>query len=286
VPATRITVRLTPRGGRDDIERWDGDVLRVRVSAAPVDDKANAALLRLLAKTLRVPPSTLSIASGAASRTKIIEIEGLSLDEVHARLLPLREVPEDERWKQLRLEDAPAVFERLGCLWWIAGGWAIDLFAGRETRAHSDIDVAMLRRDHMLLHHLMPEREIFIAHDGSLAPWDGASLDPSRRQFWVRGRGDDAWEFELLLEQSDDDAWVYRRDGRVSMPLASFGRTTATGLPFVSPAVALLYKAASPREHDEADFNTAAPLLDAADRRWLRDTLRTVHPGSAWIERL
>ncbi len=74
----RITVRLTPRGGRDAIDRWDGDVLRVRVSAAPVDGKANDALLRTLAKALGVSPSKLSLVSGAQSRIKTIEIEGLT----------------------------------------------------------------------------------------------------------------------------------------------------------------------------------------------------------------
>ena len=83
--SARFTVRLTPRGGRDAIDGWDGDTLRVRVSAAPTDGKANDALVRLLAKALGLAPSRLAIVSGASSRTKIIEAEGLSLDDVHTR---------------------------------------------------------------------------------------------------------------------------------------------------------------------------------------------------------
>lgn len=74
----RITVRLTPRGGSDVIDAWDGDVLHVRVAAAPVGGKANQALLKLLAKALGVAPSRLAILSGATGRTKVIEIDAMS----------------------------------------------------------------------------------------------------------------------------------------------------------------------------------------------------------------
>jgi len=82
----RITVRLTPRGGRDAIEGWDGEVLRARVAAAPVDGGANEALVRLLAKALRVAPSRLALVAGAQSRTKTVEVEGLSGEEIRAAL--------------------------------------------------------------------------------------------------------------------------------------------------------------------------------------------------------
>jgi uncharacterized protein len=82
----RITVRLTPRAGRDAIQGWDGDELRVRVARPPVDGRANAALIKLLAKALGVAPSRCEIVSGATARTKVIEIEGISLDEAKAAL--------------------------------------------------------------------------------------------------------------------------------------------------------------------------------------------------------
>ena len=83
---TRVTVRLTPRGGRSAIDGWDGDTLRVRVAAAPVDGGANDALLRLLAKALGVAPSRLTLVSGAQSRTKTVDIDGMSGDEIRRTL--------------------------------------------------------------------------------------------------------------------------------------------------------------------------------------------------------
>ena len=89
----RLAIRLTPRGGREAIDGWavDGEgrpYLKVRVAAPPVEGAANAALLALLAKTLGVSRSSLSIASGAGARLKLIDIEGcdaLSLERALGR---------------------------------------------------------------------------------------------------------------------------------------------------------------------------------------------------------
>ena len=62
--------------------------MRVRVAAAPVDGKANEALLHLLAKTLGVAPSRLALLSGARARTKIVDIDGVSAVEARRALGP------------------------------------------------------------------------------------------------------------------------------------------------------------------------------------------------------
>jgi uncharacterized protein YggU (UPF0235/DUF167 family) len=92
----RLAVRLTPRGGREAIDGWGADgegrpYLKVRVAAPPVEGAANAALIAFLAKTLGLPRSALSIASGAGARLKLIDIEGcdpLSLERALGRPAP------------------------------------------------------------------------------------------------------------------------------------------------------------------------------------------------------
>lgn len=76
-----VTVRLTPKGGRDAIDGVetlaDGRaVLKVRVRAIPSEGEANAALGRVLAKALGVPPSRVEIIGGATSRVKRVKIVG------------------------------------------------------------------------------------------------------------------------------------------------------------------------------------------------------------------
>jgi uncharacterized protein (TIGR00251 family) len=76
-----VTVRLTPKGGRDAIDGIehlaDGRcVLKARVRAAPSDGDANAALVRLLAQTLRVAPREIALVGGATARVKRLLIKG------------------------------------------------------------------------------------------------------------------------------------------------------------------------------------------------------------------
>ncbi len=77
----RLSVRLTPNGGRDEIggieTGADGEVyLKVRVSDVPEKGKANKALVALLAKRLCLPKSAISIISGDTARKKILRIDG------------------------------------------------------------------------------------------------------------------------------------------------------------------------------------------------------------------
>ena len=87
----KLPIRLTPGASADRIDGWDVDpdgrpVLKVRVRARPVEGEANAALLKLLAKTLNVPKSAVSLERGGQSRLKRIAVDGLSPDEVRDRL--------------------------------------------------------------------------------------------------------------------------------------------------------------------------------------------------------
>ena len=77
----RLSVRLTPNGGRDSVEGVETDAeghayLKARVSAVPENGKANKALIALLSKKLRLPKSAISVMSGETARKKILRIEG------------------------------------------------------------------------------------------------------------------------------------------------------------------------------------------------------------------
>jgi uncharacterized protein len=91
-----VTVRLTPKAGRDSIDGIaylsDGRaVLKARVSGAPSDGEANGALTRLLAQTLRIAPRNVTLIGGTASRIKRMLIRG-DVAAVVAALEQIREV--------------------------------------------------------------------------------------------------------------------------------------------------------------------------------------------------
>ena len=82
----RIRVRVQPRASRTEVAGEHDGALRIRIAAPPVEGEANEALIRFLAKRLRVAPSRIAVVSGAASRTKTVEVEGVDADDV-ARIL-------------------------------------------------------------------------------------------------------------------------------------------------------------------------------------------------------
>lgn len=84
--AVRLAVRVTPRAGQDRIDAMRDGVLRVRLAAPPVDGQANEALVRLLARTLGVPPRDVRVTRGESSRNKLVEIVGLDADAIQQRL--------------------------------------------------------------------------------------------------------------------------------------------------------------------------------------------------------
>ena len=76
----KIEVRLTPRASRDEIVGYCEGVLVCKVTAPPVDDRANDALRKLLAKALGVAPSRVRIERGGRGRTKLLSVEGASAE--------------------------------------------------------------------------------------------------------------------------------------------------------------------------------------------------------------
>jgi uncharacterized protein (TIGR00251 family) len=73
-----FTVRVQPRAGRDEIAGEYQDGMKIRLTAPPVDDRANESLRKLLATRLKVPLSAVRIAAGERSRTKRVEIQGVT----------------------------------------------------------------------------------------------------------------------------------------------------------------------------------------------------------------
>lgn len=89
-----ISVRVTPRAGRDEIAGVGGDgVLRVRVAASPVDGAANRAVVRLVAAELQVPPSSVELVSGITGRVKRLRIHDTTAVEIRSRWPDARAVP-------------------------------------------------------------------------------------------------------------------------------------------------------------------------------------------------
>jgi uncharacterized protein (TIGR00251 family) len=82
----RLQVRISPRSSRNQIVGWQDDVLAIKLTAPPVKGAANKAAVEFLADLLGLRRSQVTLASGATSRDKVFEIEGISLEEIKSRL--------------------------------------------------------------------------------------------------------------------------------------------------------------------------------------------------------
>jgi uncharacterized protein len=81
-----IAVVVTPKSGKNEVVGWRGSELSVRVAVAPEGGKANLAVCKTLADALGVPKTSIKVARGETARHKIVEIDGMSDDDVHAVL--------------------------------------------------------------------------------------------------------------------------------------------------------------------------------------------------------
>ena len=82
----RFSVRVQSRASADEIVGAHGDALKVRISAPPVDNAANEALVRFIAATFGIPARSVTIVSGSSSRTKTVELQGITEDRVRQLL--------------------------------------------------------------------------------------------------------------------------------------------------------------------------------------------------------
>jgi uncharacterized protein (TIGR00251 family) len=85
-PTALLRLRVAPGASRSAIVGRHGESWKVRIAAAPERGRANDALVGLLAETLRLARSNVRLVSGAAARDKIVQVDGLTIEEAERRL--------------------------------------------------------------------------------------------------------------------------------------------------------------------------------------------------------
>ena len=195
--------------------------------------------------------------------------------------------PHQSRWALVQPNIVAHWFGEAPFPWWVAGGWAIDLFLARETRPHKDIDIGIFRKDVCRVVDFLSEWQVYEACSGELIEHERGTLPETEvHSLWCRRSSESLWELEILLDESKGSTWTYRRDQRVRRALDSIVQRSPDGLPILAPAVQLLYKSKAAREKDQLDFRHVLPKLAAEEREWLRASMAVAHPGHPWLDRL
>lgn len=189
-------------------------------------------------------------------------------------------------WDPASPNDAAEWFANISMPWWVAGGWAIDLFLGRETRRHADLDIGVLRRDVGVVLSSISGWEAFEAKDGVLTRLSHTIPRREVNSLWCRELGTHLWKLELMLDESEGDFWVYRRDPTVRRMLGNLVYRSSKGIPYLAPEVQLLYKAKHARPRDELDFESVVPHLSGEALQWLHQSLVRTLPSHPWISKI
>lgn len=82
-----FAVQIVPRASKNEVIGIHGDLIKIRLTAPPVEGAANAALVRFIAHKLGVPQSDVQIVAGATSRRKLVAVAGVSPSDVREKLL-------------------------------------------------------------------------------------------------------------------------------------------------------------------------------------------------------
>jgi hypothetical protein len=197
--------------------------------------------------------------------------------------------PDVSKWDPWRPHEVARLLDGVEAPWYVAAGWAIDLFLGGETREHEDLEIAVPNDRFDEVVEVLDGLEPFVI----TAPHEATPLTHARdrledtHQTWMREPSADVWRFDVFREPSDGDTWICRRDASLTMPYSRLIEWTEDGIPYGRPEVILLFKAKhSQQEKNRADFDAALPRLEPERREWLRDALERVHPGHRWLAEL
>lgn len=191
-------------------------------------------------------------------------------------------------WTPLPPSALAVVLAAVDVPWWLSGGRALDAFLGRVTRAHEDTDVLILRRDHVQIRQKLADWEAYAAGPpGTLRPWPvDEELPPNVHDVWLRRSPTENWAFQFMIDDTDGDDWIFRRNPRIRRSVASLSAGSWSGCETLAPEIQLLYKSTGLRPKDQLDFDVALPALTTRRREWLRSALAVTSPGHAWLDRL
>lgn len=191
-------------------------------------------------------------------------------------------------WHVSSPQDAAQLLDGYSSDWWIAGGWAIEAFTG-VRRPHEDVDVSLWREDvELLRQHLKGEWHLWSNEGGRLSPLtDQRPEQPAEAdQIWLRRHALAPWEYDLVVNPDRDGRWIFRRDPSLDFALDEMTWIAPDGLRYITPEMALAYKARLNRPKDEQDLAATLPLLSAARRTWLADMIDHLHPAHSWLTRI
>jgi hypothetical protein len=170
--------------------------------------------------------------------------------------------------------------------WCVAGGWALDLFRGTQTREHGDIEIAIPAATFPEVRGRFPGYAFDAVSSGRI--WEDAApgVLAVTYQTWLRDPATGSYLLDVFREPHDGQNWVCRRDETIRLLYSEIIRHNPDGIPYLIPELVLLFKAKGTLPKDQADFEETIPHMTPAQRTALVRLLARVHPGHRWLATL
>jgi hypothetical protein len=190
----------------------------------------------------------------------------------------------DRLWQAWTPTEAAERLSSAAPCWYIAAGWALDLFVGGLEREHGDLEIGVPRARFVEIMNAFPGFEWDVVGDGHAWPFPEEA--DNQHQTWLREPTTGHYRLDVFREPHRGDRWVCRRDISITMPHNELILHTADGIPYLIPEVVLLFKAKAQRAKDETDFHQTLPMMNHSQRSRLSQWLSQVHPGHPWLKPL
>lgn len=211
------------------------------------------------------------------------------------------------------LKAASQVMGKMNAKWCFAGGWAIDLFLGKESRPHKDLDIVVFKNEiNEVISYMKannwrletPTRQGFLpVTEESVSelemdnmwcmnedyPQDYLKVDEQGSCNFYQYERDVQEEFdflEVLLNSTEGGYFIYQQNPaiRLEMSRAIFENN---GLPYLAPEIVLLYKSKYLSEDNQADFELVTAKLNPEQREWLKEALTNEYGSDhPWVQAL
>jgi hypothetical protein len=165
---------------------------------------------------------------------------------------------------------------KYGYPWFIAGGWAIDLFIGEKTREHDDIEIGIYRKEQMKLFKYFEKQKKFyvdnkrnnVKHEKR--QWNKEYLRLPIHELYIE---DKEICIEVLLNEKDEGYWIYRRNNKIVHDENELILINNEKIPYLCPEIVLLYKTNEMREKDLIDMKNALPKMKTSQVQWLINSI-------------
>jgi hypothetical protein len=180
-------------------------------------------------------------------------------------------------------------------IWWVGGGWAIDLWTGSVNRNHEDIEICVLRSGQETIYKYCCDWQFYTPLNNEWSPMsEEQRLDASGFMLQLRCTSktnpsvkDMPSEFEFIHNDVENEEWIFKFEPNIRLPFKDVYCTSPFGLRVTAPEILLLHKAWYPaRPKDEQDFMNVRNRLSIKQRTWLYQHLEQIRPNHPWLRQL